>query len=232
MFRRIRPPPRSLRLPQAMACAPIVPLPGAAICSPIRRAYWSSTSDAVNRLNRIDEAVTFATLPAYKPVVEGEMIATVKIIPFAVAACGARQCGGRSGQGQAGYPHRALQGRKDRHRLDIAAGAGAEGGRQNAEDHRRAHRADRCVPSLLKSACRTSRQRWRAPSTRCCAAGAELVIVFGASAIADRRDVIPMAIESAGGAIEHFGMPVDPGNLMLIGRLRGQAIIGAPGCAR
>ena len=63
-------------------------------------------------------------------------------------------------------------------------------------------------------------------------AGAELVIVFGASAIADRRDVIPAAIEAVGGEIEHFGMPVDPGNLMLIGRLRGRAVIGAPGCAR
>ncbi len=41
--------------------------------------------DAIDRLNRIDEAITFATLPAYKPVVAGEMIATVKIIPFAVA---------------------------------------------------------------------------------------------------------------------------------------------------
>ena len=41
-------------------------------------------------------------------------------------------------------------------------------------------------------------------------AGAELVIVFGASAIADRRDVIPAAVEAVGGEIEHFGMPVDP----------------------
>ena len=49
-------------------------------------------------------------------------------------------------------------------------------------------------------------------------AGAELVVVFGASAIADRRDVIPAAVEAVGGRIEHFGMPVDPGNLMLIGR--------------
>ena len=47
--------------------------------------------------------------------------------------------------------------------------------------------------------------------------GAELVVVFGASAIADRRDVIPAAVEAIGGKIEHFGMPVDPGNLMLIG---------------
>jgi molybdenum cofactor cytidylyltransferase len=56
--------------------------------------------------------------------------------------------------------------------------------------------------------------------------------VFGASAIADRRDVIPMAVEAVGGEIEHFGMPVDPGNLMLVGRLGGMAVVGAPGCAR
>src|SRR6185369_9962782 len=41
--------------------------------------------DAVDRINGVDEAITLATLPAYKPVVEGEMIATVKLIPFGVA---------------------------------------------------------------------------------------------------------------------------------------------------
>jgi molybdenum cofactor cytidylyltransferase len=63
-------------------------------------------------------------------------------------------------------------------------------------------------------------------------AGAELILVFGASAIADRRDVIPAAIEAVGGRIEHFGMPVDPGNLMLVGDLGGRPVLGAPGCAR
>ena len=63
-------------------------------------------------------------------------------------------------------------------------------------------------------------------------AGAELILVFGASAIADRRDVIPAAIEAVGGRIEHFGMPVDPGNLMLVGDLAGRPVLGAPGCAR
>src|SRR5207302_4872038 len=62
--------------------------------------------------------------------------------------------------------------------------------------------------------------------------GAELVIVFGASAIADRRDVIPAAIEAVGGRIEHFGMPVDPGNLLLLAAARGRPVVGAPGCAR
>jgi molybdenum cofactor cytidylyltransferase len=63
-------------------------------------------------------------------------------------------------------------------------------------------------------------------------AGAELVVVFGASAIADRRDVIPAAVEAIGGKIEHFGMPVDPGNLLLVAAAHGHAVLGAPGCAR
>ena len=43
----------------------------------------------------------------------------------------------------------------------------------------------------------------------------DLILILGASAIVDRRDVIPSAIEKAGGHIDHFGMPVDPGNLLL-----------------
>jgi molybdenum cofactor cytidylyltransferase len=63
-------------------------------------------------------------------------------------------------------------------------------------------------------------------------AGAELVLVHGASVIVDRRDVIPMAVETAGGQIEHFGMPVDPGNMLLLGRLDEIPVLGLPGCAR
>jgi molybdenum cofactor cytidylyltransferase len=44
--------------------------------------------------------------------------------------------------------------------------------------------------------------------------------------------VIPAALEAVGGEIEHFGMPVDPGNLLLIGAAQGRPVLGAPGCAR
>jgi molybdenum cofactor cytidylyltransferase len=60
----------------------------------------------------------------------------------------------------------------------------------------------------------------------------DIVLVFGASAICDIDDVIPSAIRANGGRIEHFGMPVDPGNLMLLGEAGGKPVIGAPGCAR
>ncbi len=58
------------------------------------------------------------------------------------------------------------------------------------------------------------------------------IIVFGASAITDRRDVIPAAVEACGGRIERFGMPVDPGNLLLLAARGETPIVGAPGCAR
>jgi molybdopterin biosynthesis enzyme len=64
------------------------------------------------------------------------------------------------------------------------------------------------------------------------AVSADLVLIAGASAITDRRDVLPAAIEAAGGVVEHFGMPVDPGNLLLLARQGGRPVLGLPGCAR
>jgi molybdenum cofactor cytidylyltransferase len=61
---------------------------------------------------------------------------------------------------------------------------------------------------------------------------AEMVLVMGGSAITDRRDVIPAAIEGAGGKVLQFGMPVDPGNLILLGEIKGKPVVGLPGCAR
>jgi molybdenum cofactor cytidylyltransferase len=62
--------------------------------------------------------------------------------------------------------------------------------------------------------------------------GAELLLVAGASAVVDRRDVAPSAILRLGGRIEHFGMPVDPGNLLCLGRIGETPAMVLPGCAR
>ena len=59
-----------------------------------------------------------------------------------------------------------------------------------------------------------------------------MILIAGASATADRRDVIPAAIVASGGTVERLGMPVDPGNLLCLGSLAGRAVIGLPGCAR
>ena len=60
----------------------------------------------------------------------------------------------------------------------------------------------------------------------------DMLIVFGASAVADAEDVIPAAIRMAGGSVEQVGLPVDPGNLLVLGEVDGKPVIGAPGCAR
>jgi len=185
--------------------------------------------DGIDRLNRIDEAVTFATLPAFKPVVPGEMIATVKIIPFAVEGAtrnAALDLAEPSFLRIAPYKIKkvgiistmlpGLAGKVVDKTLRITQERLAPAGATIVAERRIPH--DQAV--LAKALEEVLND------------GAELVVVFGASAIADRRDVIPAAVEAVGGTIEHFGMPVDPGNLMLVGSARARPVIGAPGCAR
>jgi molybdenum cofactor cytidylyltransferase len=185
--------------------------------------------DAVNRINRIDEAITFATLPAFKAVVAGEMIATVKIIPFGVEARlrDAAVLAAQTGRLQVapfkitrvGVVSTLLPGLAPKvidKTLRVTAERLALAGASIIAERRTAHDKGALAPAIKDLL----------------ALGAELVLVFGASAIADRRDVIPAAIEGAGGAIEHFGMPVDPGNLILIGSVNNVPVLGAPGCAR
>ena len=186
---------------------------------------------AIDRLNEIDPDITLATLDAYAPVVPGKMIATVKIIPFAVSrkACDRAVDVARNAKPlvrvapyrikRVGVISTLLPGLADKvieKTLRVTAERLAPAGAKIIAERRVPHEA-----AALAAALEETLQ-----------AGAELVLVFGASAIADRRDVIPAAIEAAGGAVEHFGMPVDPGNLMLIGSARGRPVLGAPGCAR
>ncbi len=183
----------------------------------------------VDRINAVDEAITFATLAAFKPVVEGEMIATVKIIPFGVegtlrdAAVAAASGGGllvapyvikRVGIVSTLLP--GLAPKVIEKTLRVTAERLAPAGATIMAERRVPHDEAALAASIRELL----------------GLGAELVIVFGASAIADRRDVIPAAITGIGGSIEHFGMPVDPGNLLLIGNAGGVPVLGAPGCAR
>jgi molybdenum cofactor cytidylyltransferase len=62
--------------------------------------------------------------------------------------------------------------------------------------------------------------------------GSELIIVAGETAIMDRDDIVPRAVEHAGGSIICYGAPVDPGNLLMIAFLDQVPVLGAPGCVR
>jgi molybdenum cofactor cytidylyltransferase len=53
----------------------------------------------IDRLNKVDEAITIATLPAFAPVEPKQMVATVKIIPFGVARPLVEQCAAVAAEG-------------------------------------------------------------------------------------------------------------------------------------
>jgi molybdenum cofactor cytidylyltransferase len=187
--------------------------------------------DAIDRLNQVDESITFATLPAYKPVVAGEMIATVKIIPFAVAE---KARDAALAVAQAARPLVRIAPYRIR-KIGVVSTV-LPGLASKVIDKTLKVTQERLTPAgatIVAEQRVAHEQRALAHAMEeVLGEGAELVIVFGASAIADRRDVIPAAVEAIGGSIEHFGMPVDPGNLLLVAQARGSPVVGAPGCAR
>ena len=183
----------------------------------------------IDAVNGIDESVTVATLGPYAVVAPGEMVATVKIIPYAAPGWAVEA----AAKAASAAPIRVapfkqlrialisthLPGQKasllDKNRSVLQARLAPLGGTLVFE-HRTPHRAEAVAAAL--SAAQDTRP--------------DLLFVFGASAITDRRDVIPAGIVAAGGEVLHFGMPVDPGNLLLLGSLRGNPVIGLPSCAR
>ncbi len=182
----------------------------------------------VDAINAVDEQITLATLPPWRNVVEGEMVATVKIIPFALPrALVARAIDAAAGQYIRIAPYKAMRvavlstklpGLKTStidKTLRVMAERLAPAGAKITLDRRIGHDPDELAKAIAEAK-----------------NDADMIVVFGASAITDRRDVIPAALVASGGRIEQFGMPVDPGNLLLIGEIDGKPFLGAPGCAR
>jgi molybdenum cofactor cytidylyltransferase len=178
--------------------------------------------------NAIDEAITVATVPAYHPVRAGEMVATVKIIPFGVAEAAVSAAIEAARGAVAIRPWRGCRAGLVLTRfaetapkiLDRAVAAQrtrlARCGGELVGELRVAH-----DPSAVAAAIE-----------RLAADQLDPILVLGASAIMDRRDVIPAALERAGGEVVRLGMPVDPGNLLMLGRRGAATVIGVPGCAR
>jgi molybdenum cofactor cytidylyltransferase len=187
-------------------------------------------SALVDRLNALDESLTLATLPNFTPVSAGEMLATAKVIPFAVPGEVLNVAEGIASSGPllAVYPFRPLKvglvltelpGLKE----SIMEGAVEATGQRVAGLTGFLLPPERCPHEEEPIAQALARLR---------EAGAELLLIAGASAVVDRRDAGPAAIIRAGGRIEHFGMPVDPGNLICLGHIRDVPAMVLPGCAR
>ena len=184
----------------------------------------------IETLNRLDESITFCTLPPWSPVVPEQQVATIKIIPFGVS-------------------RELLRAASDMSQETPLA-------RAAAFEPRTVGLLQTTLPgtpnNLLEKMVQVTRQRLAGLSCkldyerRCehqveavatgvrtlLSRGCELVCILGASAVVDRRDVVPAGIEAAGGRVEHFGIPVDPGNLILVASCASVPVLALPGSVR
>jgi molybdenum cofactor cytidylyltransferase len=185
----------------------------------------------ITHTNALDEAITIATLAPFARVAAKQMLATVKIIPYAA-------------------PKTAVA------RAVATLEAAAPALRVAPFTPRKVALIQTTAPriklSVLEKTARVSEQRCAGlglvflGETRCAhdfaalaqtlgdvrKGDADIVLIAGASAIADRADIVPQAVLASGGTIEHLGMPVEPGNLLMLARLGHVPVIGLPGCAR
>lgn len=180
----------------------------------------------VQALNAVHPMITLATLPPFARVGARSMVATVKIISYAVPAEAlALACHHAAGALRLAPPRltravlieTALPGEADpapkgREALALRLGRlGAALGPRRVVPHRSAPLAQ---------------------ALAAVAAETEVIFILTASATSDAADVAPAALLAAGGRLIRFGMPVDPGNLLFLGELGGRPVIGLPGCAR
>ena len=192
--------------------------------------------DRLDRLNLVDESVTLGTLLPFAIVEPRQMVATVKIIPFAVPEAAVASAAAFAASGEpllrvaafvprdVGLIQTRLPGFKesilDKTRQVTEQRLAALGCRLVSEE--------RCAHTVAELAPRIAAAVAQGPNNH----GADLVFVHGASVIVDRRDVIPEAVVAAGGRVDHFGMPVDPGNMLLLCHVGETPVLGLPGCAR
>jgi len=181
---------------------------------------------AVDRLNAVDPAITLATVPNWARVEARQMVATVKIIPYAVA--GARldeALGAIRASTLALHPFRPGR---------AAVILTRTPGFKQSLLHKGADIVAARLASLgLEAVPPVTVEHATAPVADALRrAPGDLVLILGASATSDAADTCPSAVIAAGGELLRFGMPVDPGNLLFLGRQAGRPVVGLPGCAR
>jgi molybdenum cofactor cytidylyltransferase len=184
-------------------------------------------ADSIRRLNGLDESLTVATVAPFERVEPGQMVATVKVITFAVPAGLVDAAQGLAAGAIAVAPFKPARAgliltvlpttkptvtqKREKVISDRLASLGSALAATQVVDHETSAVAD-------------AMQRFVAE-------GLDPILVFAASAIVDRGDIVPGALVEAGGEIVHLGMPVDPGNLAMVGRLGCRDVIGVPSCA-
>ena len=179
---------------------------------------------AIDAINAIDEALTVATLAPHTRVATGEIVATVKVIRYAVGK-GVLELADTAARPLRVHPFRAPA------VAFVATRLPGDSDKAAAKTMRVTRDRVEALGGTL-TALPDCNHDAVALAAVLRAATADVLLVAGASATVDRADVIPAAIVAAGGVVERLGMPVDPGNLLCLGRIGANPVIGLPGCAR
>lgn len=174
-------------------------------------------------VNAVDPMITIATLPSFQRVEAGTMVGTVKIIAYGVPQA---HVGTAAAAGAAALRVQPpiLQ-TATLIETQIGAKIPATKGRDALQTRLR-----RLGAALTEAV--TVPHRIDAIAQAIGGASGDIIFLLTGSATSDCADTAPEAVRAAGGRMVHFGMPVDPGNLLFLGDYHGRPVIGLPGCAR
>lgn len=185
-------------------------------------------ADQVQAVNTVDPAITLATVPPWQRIEPGGMVATVKIIAYAVPGA-ALQSACAAGRGALALRRPVL---RRAVLIETSIGTNPPGDKGWQVTAARLERLGVTLAPLVAVRHREAELVQALGQLAGQEASADLVLVLTGSATSDINDVAPRALRLAGGSVAHFGMPVDPGNLLFLGDLRGLPVVGLPGCAR
>jgi len=182
--------------------------------------------DAIDKANAVDESLTIATPPDYARLAKGQLAATAKVIPYATDVLSMDQVEDWLQDSLTLHPFHPLQATLIVTRTEGQKDSVVEKG---ANAIRKRLTALGSPPPTVEIVPHTEAAVLAALQN---SATRDLTLILGGSATSDRRDIAPAAVIAAGGSIDRFGMPVDPGNLLALGAYRGKPLVILPGCAR
>lgn len=179
----------------------------------------------IHALNRVDPAITLATLPPLCRVTKGTLVGTVKIISYAVDGAALAEAEALARSALRVAPVRLRD-------------AGLVLTQVPGQDPKLNAKARRVIAGRLAALGMALADCREVPHDEAAIAAAladlpgEMALLLTGSATSDLYDTAPQGLRRAGGQVLRFGMPVDPGNLLFLGQLHSRPVIGLPGCAR
>jgi len=178
---------------------------------------------AIERFNAISPSITVATVPEMARVAARSLIATVKVIPYAVPRRFIERVPSSEALRLAPFSLRTAS-----LILTRTLGMPEKLLIKGRDTIARRMQALNCTLDDVVTVPHETTPLAEAISK----ASGDVILILTGSATSDINDVGPAALNQSGGEITRFGMPVDPGNLLFLGTFDDRPVVGLPGCAR